>query len=86
MSGLSDLILGAKQMLDISTPLETIEVVGNNKIIVENTNKILEYKSDIVRLGSNNRIITINGGQLKLNDYSDKNIVIGGIIKSISFD
>ncbi len=86
MSAISDFIFGAKQTFENSLSNETIEVIGNNKIIIENTSKIFEYKTELVRLGVGKRIITILGGQLKLNDYSDKSIVIDGIIKNISFE
>ena len=86
MSVISDFIFGTKQNLENSFSAETIEIIGNNKIIVENTSKILEYKTELVRLGVGKRVITILGGKLRLDDYSDKNIVINGIIKNISFE
>ena len=86
MSGISSFLFGKKQLIENLMYDETIEVIGNNKIIVENTGKILEYKTDLVRLGVAKRVITISGGNLRLNDYSDKSIVIDGIIKNISFE
>lgn len=80
------LIKDAKKYVADVVNGETIEVIGNNRVIIENANKILEYKQECIRLNVGKRIVKISGGHLKMNDYTDKNIVINGIITDIVFE
>ena len=55
----------------------------DNNLNIENYDKILEVKEDIITLTKNNKIILIKGEKLKLSKLLDDEILIEGIIKKI---
>ena len=59
-----------------------IKYIDNN-LNVDNYDKILEVKEDSITLIKNNKIILINGENLKLSKLLDDEILIEGIIKKI---
>lgn len=65
---------------------DCIEIIGTERMIVENTSGILEYCEERIRLSIGKNYVVITGAGLKLNDYIEKNIVIDGKIQNITFE
>lgn len=55
----------------------------NNSVNVDNYDKILEIKSDVITIIKDQKIILIKGEDLKLTKLLDNEILITGIIKKI---
>ena len=64
----------------------SVEVIGNRKAIVESVTRIAEYENERVMLQCEKNILIINGKNLTIDSYSEKIIVVNGIIKNISFE
>ena len=58
-------------------------VYVNNALNVNNYDKILEIKDDMITLEKENKIILIRGSNLKLNKLLDNEILITGLINKI---
>ncbi len=79
-------IKGIEQINPKTSVKGSIEVVGDNRVIVEKADSILEYTDSSIRLDMSGKTVVITGAFLGLYDYSERNIVIDGKIKSISFE
>lgn len=64
----------------------SIEMIGNSRVVVETTKKILEYNNDKVRLDLGKYIVAIAGTDLTMNSFSDSIIIVDGIIKALSLE
>lgn len=62
-----------------------ITVVDNSKILLEGTNKILDYYEHYIRLKSNNIEIMLDGKNLDIEEISDTHLIIKGEIISINY-
>ena len=60
-----------------------ITILGNEDVFVENYKGIIEYEENIIRL--NNRI-NIWGDNLNVEEITDTDIMITGIINNIEFE
>lgn len=75
------------QILDM--PLDMIKgcsrmtVIGNDSILIENYKGIIEYEETMIRL---NNDINVFGKTLKIEEITDDDILITGIIKTIEFN
>ncbi len=63
-----------------------IQIVGNDRIIIENCKKILECDEIMVKLQNSLFYITIWGENLCVSNYNKENIVINGEISSVEFE
>lgn len=66
--------------------LSNIEIIGDRRVIVEETKNILEYESERVRLNAGKFTIAICGYDLILSNFTDNIIVIDGKIKNICLE
>ncbi len=55
----------------------------NNNLNIDNYDKILEIKSDVITLSKNNSLIYIRGNNLKLSKLLDNEVLVIGSIKKI---
>lgn len=69
-----------------TTEKGNIEIIGNNKVIIEHAERIIEYENERVRLNTGEKTVLIEGNSLTLDSYSDNVIVVRGTIKNISFE
>ena len=65
---------------------QSIEIIGNETVIIENITSIIEYSEQSMRILVGKKHILINGDRLELNGYSDKSVYINGKINSIFFE
>ena len=56
---------------------------SNNSLNINNYDKILEVKSDVITISKDNSFIFVRGNDLKLSKLLDDEILITGIIKKI---
>ena len=56
---------------------------SNNNLNIDNYDKILEVKSDVITISKNNSFIFIRGDNLKLSKLLDDEVLITGTIKKI---
>ena len=55
----------------------------DNSINVDNYDKILELKDDLITITKNNKLVLIRGNNLKLTKLLDNEVLITGTIKKI---
>ena len=65
---------------------QNIEIIGNKIAIVENIDSIIEYSEESIRLLVEKKYILICGCGLRLDNYSDKSVIIKGRISKIIFE
>ena len=63
-----------------------ITITGFEEIFIENFIGILEYEDFFTRIKTKIGIITINGFNLKLNQMTEEDMLVTGIIESLDFD
>ena len=66
--------------------ISSIEIVGNNKIIIENCKKILECNEIMIKLKTPFFYITVWGTELFINNFNKENIIVNGKISSVEFE
>lgn len=64
----------------------SIEIIGENRVVVERTRNILEYENERVRLNLGKYIVSISGRDLMLSSYSENVMIIDGTIKSVALE
>lgn len=64
----------------------SIEIIGDMRVVVEQTKGILEYENERIRINIGKYIAVITGCNLTLSSYSDNIIVIDGKIKNICLE
>lgn len=78
-----------KLELALDMPVDMIKgcsrmtIIGNESILVENYKGIIEYEENVIRLSNN---INIFGGNLNIEEITDDDILITGIIKNVEFE
>lgn len=60
-----------------------IQIIDNEKAIIENCMHIIECNDIMVKLLTNNFYVEIWGQSLTINDYNTENVVVNGKISSI---
>ena len=55
----------------------------DNNLNIDNYDKILEVKDDLITFAKDNKIILIHGEKLRLSKLLDDEVLIEGIIKKI---
>ena len=75
------------QILDM--PLDMIKgcsrmtVIGNESVLIENYNGIIEYEENVIRLSNS---INIFGSSLNIEEITDDDILITGKIRNVEFE
>ena len=69
----------AETMMDIPK----ITMIGNQKILVENYNSLLDYKKEIIRLKYSSGVIEISGKNFEIKSIGEENIEISGETQAV---
>lgn len=70
---------------DITQGAFILTAVGNNELYIENYKGILEYTSNCIRIQGKNTYIAIEGRGLKIDYYTEEDMLIKGCILSIQY-
>lgn len=63
-----------------------IEIVGNERAIIENCKHIIECNDIMVKILTAFFIITVWGSNLSISDYNKENVIINGKISSVEIE
>ena len=63
-----------------------LTVTGRRELLVENYRGILEYTTECIRLQAKDCRVSINGKALNIQYYTNEEMKISGIIKSILYE
>lgn len=78
------------QMLDMPRELDKkqtkVTVISFDEILIENYKGIMEYEEFFVKINTEIGIININGFNLNLEQMTDEDILVKGIINSIDLE
>lgn len=66
-----------------SVPVITMK--GRSSIRIENYKRIIEYKEDGIKIQVNDSVINIEGKSLTIKYYTKEEMVISGILYSVTF-
>ena len=69
--------------LDIMLDLPSINLIGDEKLVLSNHKGIVEYIKEKVRVRTSMGIVNVLGSGLVIKEISDENIVIAGKIESV---
>lgn len=81
MGSIADFIKGTFAADDANS----IEIIGTNRIIIENAYSIIKYSDYDVTISMGKRIIDVFGCELQLKNYCENIVVITGKINTINF-
>jgi len=70
---------------DITQGAFILTAVGNRELYIENYKGILEYTSSCIRIQGKNTYIVIEGKKLKIDYYTEEDMLIKGYIASIQY-
>ncbi len=79
-----DKLFGVPEEVYGDTPKVTI--VGFNKMLIENYKCILEYQDFFIRIKVATGLININGFNLLMNEMTEDDLIITGMIESVDFE
>ena len=71
---------------EVISDIPKITITGFDEILIENFKGILEYEDYFARINTSLGILNINGFNLKLNQITDDDILVNGIIENIDFE
>jgi len=71
---------------EISLDYSRMVLLGNKEFVIENYKGIVEYDNNIIRLNTLSGIISIEGNGLVINEISDDDVSVEGIIKLIGIE
>lgn len=70
---------------DITQGAFILTTIGNEELYIENYRGILEYTSNCIRIQGKNTYIVIEGRGLKIDHYTEEDMLIKGHILSIQY-
>lgn len=70
---------------DITQGAFVLTAVGNRELYIENYKGILEYTKNCIRIQGKNTYIKIEGHNLKIDHYTEEDMLIKGHILSIEY-
>ena len=71
--------------LDVLRDIPRIEIIGCNRVNVENFRGILDYGENCIKINSNTGIIKIDGDGLLIESISDEGVFVQGRILRVEF-
>lgn len=71
---------------EVTTNTPKIVVTGFDEILIENYKGIMEYEEFFVKINTEIGIININGFNLKLEQMTNDDVFVKGIINSIDLE
>lgn len=72
--------------VEVTSELPKITMSGFDEVVIENFEGILEYEEFFIRIKTYVGNVIINGFNMKLTQLNSEDIMIKGIISSISFE
>lgn len=79
-----------KQILDMPRELDKkqtkVTIISFDEILIENYKGIMEYEEFFVKINTEIGIININGFNLKLEQMTNDDVLVKGIINSIDLE
>lgn len=70
---------------DITQGAFILTAIGNKEIYIENYKGILEYTAACIRIQGKNTYIIVKGRGLKIEHYTEEDMLIKGYISSIDY-
>ena len=70
---------------DITQGAFVLTAVGNRELYIDNYKGILEYTKNCIRIQGKNTYIKIEGRNLKIDHYTEEDMLIKGHILSIEY-
>lgn len=70
---------------DITQGAFILTAIGNKELYIENYKGILEYTADCIRVQGKNTYIVIKGRGLKIEHYTEEDMLIKGHIFSVDY-
>ena len=70
---------------DITQGAFILTAIGNKELYIENYKGILEYTADCIRVQGKNTYIIIKGRGLKIEHYTEEDMLIKGCIFSVDY-
>ncbi len=70
---------------DITHGSFILTAIGNEELYIENYKGILEYNENCIRIQGKNTYILIEGRHLKIDHYTEEDMLIKGRIMSIQY-
>ena len=78
------------QMLDMPRELDKtqtkVTIISFDEILIENYKGIMEYEEFFVKINTEIGIININGFNLKLEQMTNEDVLVKGVINSIDLE
>lgn len=78
------------QMLDMPRELDKkqtkVTIISFDEILIENYKGIMEYEEFFVKINTEIGIININGFNLNLEQMTDEDVLVKGVINSIDLE
>lgn len=78
------------QMLDMPRELDKtqtkVTIISFDEILIENYKGIMEYEEFFVKINTEIGVININGFNLKLEQMTNEDILVKGVINSIDLE
>lgn len=71
---------------EVVSDIPKVTMLGNEELIIENCQGILEYEEFFVKVSTSIGNISINGFKLTLEKITEDNICIKGVIENIDFE
>jgi len=71
---------------DVTLGSPKVTVIGDNQLTIENYNGLLEYTSELVRVRTSAKMITVTGQKLNICTITDSDIFIEGIIECVRWE
>ena len=81
----SDLLDKLHLPKDITQGAFILTAIGSGELYIENYKGILEYTQDCIRIQGKNTYIIIEGRGLKIDHYTEEDMLIKGHILSIQY-
>ncbi|MBO5106488.1 MAG: YabP/YqfC family sporulation protein [Clostridia bacterium] len=80
-------LFGAAMQLssDPFSKLAQINLKGNREMIIDGCYGIIEYSDCLISINIGNSTLKLMGFDFTISDYSESNITVKGVIKSIEF-
>jgi len=81
----SDLLEKLHLPKDITQGAFILTAIGNKELYIENYKGILEYTANCIRVQGKNTYIVVKGRGLKIEHYTEEDMLIKGCISSVDY-
>lgn len=71
--------------LDVLCDIPRTEIIGSERINVENFRGILDYNENCIQINTNSGIVKIDGDELSISSITDDGVFIQGQIIRVEF-